>query len=846
MPPSQTPSGNQSENLSPSKEAVESFLGLAKPDGDILLFKIPAPTDSNAHPIPQAMRFEAGSPIEDAVDWACGWNRRNCDIYWQPNDVALGITKKPSVSDITACHFLHVDCDVTINQELDPEGFNRAVEAVLSKLKAFEFTFVIASGGGAWGMFQLKESTERFEDVRALNQHLIDQFDGDASCKNIDRMVRLPGTINWAQSKSKIEKGRRPSLAKVVSHSADSRPELEQFLDYFKSKPTAPKSERKSVEFGAGDPRAAPRFKEQFQSALFAIDPKPLTYDEWRDVMFAVKDSRIENAKSIFIEWCKQDSARFDEQPNGTKWDHANIDRQGGVTYRTVFDMAKKTGDYVNPISVSVEDVGDMRPIDISTRKEIAGEDITIKDIFGDAPGFCDYLYAGTEYLQVPESSIAMCHLSGISAVLSKRVVFDNSIFTQPPQIWVMSLLPTGGRKSEIIDLVRKPMMNVIYGREMSRRIEELNAQIVAFNVRLEALEEGDEDGREMIRAQVDDLLLRSADFRGMVVSDTTEAGLQIAMGGNQGIAFICDGEAAALHNAISPGWVANGAQPQTTTWLNAFSGKDILVNRAGRGNEIIRDASLSICLAIQTGSPTAYLFENAHLRDSGFMARFLIDHPHFKPEDIKVNVARPGRNYNRIWVNFIREYMLPGLTREPQVIHFEQDAAQRFLAFREMHQKEFRPGGANMDLREFHSKVHGTMTRVAGLIAAARAFETNQPLSFTVEDRDVVRTLDLFPKFVNHIRSAFGMDSVGSERYMLLRALHRAYECWPGGYAFSARDLQRRIHGCQIAELRAAIDGLVEYQWLIPTDRNRWLKRDPTVKFTVNPQGDVSDAPKP
>jgi hypothetical protein len=432
--------------------------------------------------------------------------------------------------------------------------------------------------------------------------------------------------------------------------------------------------------------------------------------------------------------------------------------------------------------------------------------------------------------------------------VISKRLRFDNGKFTQPPPLWLLSLIRTGGRKSEIVDLVREPIIDITTGRQARELQEGAIAHHQMLEEQLTNQKSQPTPDPTIIRNLYFELVRnrgKTVDLSSMVASDTTEAALQGSLLDSGGSVFICDGEPIFLNNAISPLWAVTGAAPQTTTPMNGYSGKSILVNRANkkRRQGVIKKPELAICLVVQTGAPTDYLFDNPHLRDSGFMARFMINVPDFRPEDIRVDVQRPSKGYAQPWIDLARHYLLQGIPLEPRLVEFHQDARALFLDWRRVHQKEFRPGGANHDLVEFHNKAHGLLTRVAGALAAARAFEEFAPGSaFVVEVRDVERAISLFTKLVQHARLAFGLELDSVIEREALRALHAAFKSFPTS-AFSRRDLVRRV---RVRQIIPVMEILVETFWLIPTDERKWQYRDPRTKFRLNPGADIADAPLP
>ena len=124
---------------------------------------------------------------------------------------------KPGRADIAALEWLHVDVDPRPHEDLSTE--QGRISSMLRLFKPAP-TFVVFSGGGyqaAWRLSRpipldgTRESADRAADYsRALEA----QLNADAT-HNVDRLMRLPGTVNFPNAK-KQALGRVPTLARVV------------------------------------------------------------------------------------------------------------------------------------------------------------------------------------------------------------------------------------------------------------------------------------------------------------------------------------------------------------------------------------------------------------------------------------------------------------------------------------------------------------------------------------------------------------------------------------------------------------------------------------------------------
>lgn len=89
-------------------------------------------------------------------------------------------------------------------------------DASLAKLKTFDprRTAIIFSGGRYQAFSLLEEPSHDLTTAEPPKRGLASKLGGD-NCHNADRIMRVPGTINWSNAK-KRKAGRKPVLANVL------------------------------------------------------------------------------------------------------------------------------------------------------------------------------------------------------------------------------------------------------------------------------------------------------------------------------------------------------------------------------------------------------------------------------------------------------------------------------------------------------------------------------------------------------------------------------------------------------------------------------------------------------
>jgi hypothetical protein len=209
---------NENVALAPNLETATAFLSAFCPDGPWVLTAIPAlggPTKTQTF----------SDDIARAIRWIDGLNRQQYNIYYSTNPLRAATTSKAKKIDVAAAAFVWAD--------LDPEGKETPEAAKARYLQALETsglpppTFVIDSGNGVQALYRLNPpvplpdaSAPAWENVvarvEAINQALMTRLGCHAETRNIDRILRLPGSINWPNA-AKLKKGRTPCVSALLT-----------------------------------------------------------------------------------------------------------------------------------------------------------------------------------------------------------------------------------------------------------------------------------------------------------------------------------------------------------------------------------------------------------------------------------------------------------------------------------------------------------------------------------------------------------------------------------------------------------------------------------------------------
>lgn len=164
------------------------------------------------------------------------------DTYFSINLPRVVMHKKPKKEDIGTIRAVFVDLDPAkdpkTNEPLPGESERIAAETTDESLAAKGLplpTVRVRSGGGAWLFWVLAEpiivaegDTETLRRVDGIGRRIASLFPQGDSCFNVDRIARLPGTVNWASLNPK-KPGRVDALASVDFMDTSRRYRLEDF-----------------------------------------------------------------------------------------------------------------------------------------------------------------------------------------------------------------------------------------------------------------------------------------------------------------------------------------------------------------------------------------------------------------------------------------------------------------------------------------------------------------------------------------------------------------------------------------------------------------------------------------
>jgi hypothetical protein len=172
---------------------------------------------------------------EDTVSEFVSAHDGKRNLYFSVNPTRTSLTKKAAKTDIAAVEYIPADLDPK-DDETPKAAKARYLDTLGKHVPAP--TVIIDSGNGIQALFKLAERivlpdpttlewTRIVADVEARTAELIKRLGGSAGTQNIDRILRLPGTINLPNAK-KRKAGRVECRTSLIQFN-DATCKLEDF-----------------------------------------------------------------------------------------------------------------------------------------------------------------------------------------------------------------------------------------------------------------------------------------------------------------------------------------------------------------------------------------------------------------------------------------------------------------------------------------------------------------------------------------------------------------------------------------------------------------------------------------
>ncbi len=276
---------------------ASEFLELLRPGGTWELVAI----DPDRKQPTRARSCTTRQEVQDFIER----NNTTMGVYYSINPTKAPLNKKAAKKDIARVEYLHVDADP--HEGESPEQCWARLQPLIT---AFDKppSFVTISGNGAhllWRLTQpvLLDSAEAIADIEARNQALALAFGAEPVTRNVDRILRVPWTVNWPN-----EKKRKAGRVAVMSELIAAEDVAYGVAAFAKAEPSKGKSgSNKGAARGQRDPSGSGHGFRFFM----AVRAKGMDYEQ--------ACQAIMNDRGLAGEWAN----RVDERQLQRAWQHS-------------------------------------------------------------------------------------------------------------------------------------------------------------------------------------------------------------------------------------------------------------------------------------------------------------------------------------------------------------------------------------------------------------------------------------------------------------------------------------------------------------------------------------------
>jgi hypothetical protein len=337
-----------------------------------------------------------------------------------------------------------------------------------------------------------------------------------------------------------------------------------------------------------------------------------------------------------------------------------------------------------------------------------------------------NYVKATARSLQVPTDAVAMTLLPCASLVVSKHAKIEPQPGWQEPlPIWSLVLMPSGERKSAIIDKLLGPHYAWIRDRRAAcatlvaahdNEVQILTAQLKAAQAKAVKHEGGKGENAskaEELAVELAGLQAERPHPPSLIVTDSTTEALAQVLVRNGERALVAAPEADALD--VLRGRYSEG-RGNFGIWLSGHAGDAICVERTSRPPDVLSSPALSVALIVQPDA-VREMFGDAQARGRGLIARFLPCRPTSFLGSRELQPPAVPQELVERWASTIRGHLDRPLPEEPRLIGLSPAAGAMFLEFRSVNEKALGPGGPLSERADWASKLPGAVLRIAGVL---------------------------------------------------------------------------------------------------------------------------------
>ncbi len=398
-----------------------------------------------------------------------------------------------------------------------------------------------------------------------------------------------------------------------------------------------------------------------------------------------------------------------------------------------------------------------------------------------------DFVEAEALATQTPSDLAGMLALSVLAAVCAKKVaVHVKPGYSEPVNLFTVTALPPGSRKSAVFAAITKPVAD-FEREEVARTAGEIAEQRSAVKIKEATLKKRQEAAVGASGKKLEDLTREAGMLAEelaqtsipvparLIVDDCTPEKLSGLLSDHGGRIALMSAEGD-VFDVMAGRYSPNGGG-NFVVYLKGHSGDAIRVDRVGRPAEFVNEPALTVGLAVQPDVIDG-LAEKPGFRGRGLLGRFLYAMPistlgyrDTSPPQVAPSITN---EYHR---NLLFLLKLPfrqdadGQPR-PHQLALGADAQAAFQEFEAWLEPQLAEFGELGNMTDWAGKLAGAVARIAGLLHMAdHTGAEAEALPMAAET--VARAIRLARYLIPHATAAFdamGADPVVGKAKLILR----------------------------------------------------------------------------
>jgi len=495
------------------------------------------------------------------------------------------------MSDIAAARFAHADID-------PPKGsVGMDKDAEVGRLLALDLvpSFIIDSGNGLQPLWRLAYAPKDWKPIENINRAIAKKLGAD-SCHNIDRLLRVPGTINWPDA-TKRARGRVPVLTRLAHDGGrEAIYTPDQLARTFPPIPGADKESKTSGEdIGEVELLTPDDLGLSSLSPLRSVIEHPAGLDRSKDGIRAAGDllragfTKLQ-VLGILLNPKNKVSAHCMDQADPRR---AALRAIQWVEEHKSEGSNDQDNDFGNAPSGNADPVDLWAKFDPPTLPRGILPDVIERFAHNQGSDM------GADMAGIAVSALAVC-AAAIPDKIQLQVKRHNSGWLESARLWVALVGPPSSMKSPIMATAVRPLRRI--DSEMARQYADARARYD----RLPKEEKAQAQPPKQTR---------------LLLQDTTiEAAQEVIKDSPDGVLCYQD-EMSGWFGSMDKYSGARGSAKDRAFWLEAFNGAPYSVHRIGRGAGFIENLSISLIGGIQP-EPIRKLADES--MDDGLLQRLL------------------------------------------------------------------------------------------------------------------------------------------------------------------------------------------------------------------------------